>query len=114
MLRVLGLMNLNELSLDNTTITDEGVRHIAKLRNLAYLSLSDTRYMPLVLLYKFIKILCSFILYRVTSKFIIEGTLSRLNNLNKLNLSRTSVDDEGIMYAFLYIIVSYNYFCSST
>ena len=39
-----GLINLQELSLDNTAITDEGMKHIAELRNLAYLSLSDTRY----------------------------------------------------------------------
>ena len=39
-----GLTSLQELSLDNTAITDEGMRHITGLRNLVYLSLSDTRY----------------------------------------------------------------------
>ena len=43
MYTLVGLKNLQELSLDNTAITDEGIRHIAELRNLTYLSLSDTR-----------------------------------------------------------------------
>lgn len=33
---------------------------------------------------------------RVTSAFLVEGTLNGLHNLIKLNLSRTSVDDEGM------------------
>ncbi|XP_065897527.1 uncharacterized protein [Dysidea avara] len=69
-----GLTNLQELSLDNTVVTDDGIKYIANLHNLVYLSLSDTK---------------------VTSEFIIDGTLQRLYNLSKLNLSRTSVDDEG-------------------
>ena len=44
----IGLTNLQELSLDNTAITDDGMRHVAELRNLAYLSLSDTRCVKLM------------------------------------------------------------------
>ena len=40
--------------------------------------------------------------YRVTSTFIIEGILNRLRGLSKLNLSRTSVDDEGNKYNLSY------------
>ena len=32
---------------------------------------------------------------RVTSAFLIEGVINRLDKLSKLNLSRTNVDDEG-------------------
>lgn len=45
---LLGLTNLQELSLDNTAITDEGMKHIMELRNLAYLSLSDTKYVAVL------------------------------------------------------------------
>jgi len=49
-----GLTNLQELSLDNTAITDEGIRHIVELKNLAYLSLSDTRYVMLRIKFSYI------------------------------------------------------------
>ena len=74
----LGLKNLQELSLDNTAITDEGVKHISELRNLAYLSLSDTKYLS---------IYCLKCYHKCVQKIQHEGDVPRISLSLDINWS---------------------------
>ena len=66
MCTLVGLTNLQELSLDNTVVTDDGIKYIANLHNLVYLSLSDTKYVGYVYVYSVYSI-CMYILTATTA-----------------------------------------------
>jgi len=87
-----GLINLVELIIDNTLVTNAGMVCLASLKRLEVLSLSDTKWDHV-----------TFPIYHVTSShrvgdgFIVDGCLDPLGTLSKLNLTRTAVTDNGIL-----------------
>ncbi|XP_025094695.1 uncharacterized protein LOC112564233 isoform X2 [Pomacea canaliculata] len=95
------ITSLKKLLLSNTKVTDEGMMHLKGLTKLEVLYLDRTQVSdPGASIIKgFTKLIeLSLSSSGVTSRFLMQGTLKRCQNLTKLNLSRTNVADKGIVH----------------